>query len=549
MGIRESLQKFAMLLLIGQVFLVGAVMDSSILPEEPPPEAPAETLLPTAAVASGTTEVKTGTLRESASRSSLPADAGQAASFPQGSTPAGAVSATVSPIPARLRPSVAIVGISQRGGQPFRVLTFDFSGPVAFEKLNTEAAFLRLRVTPGVGMIATATLAQLEKSFRKFSFHRAPGYAEFVIWGKGPLGEPALATSPQGLPRLEIPWQDPGPAFPLSDPDTLAHGLESYRDRPVTKAGPADAFVLRYDPKAAGLQLQPVLANEGICQRERLSAMGRRYEALAGINAAYFTPPRGDPIGTLIISRRLISSPLYDRAVFGLTDGNRPVFGNPDFEGTFTCRGLRRAISSVNGKRNGDSLVVFTPEFGRSTLTDGDGLELVLIRGKVVAIRGSDSIIPPDGIVVSASGEEAAALNAIRLGDPVELEYHVNAPWDRIVHAVCGGPRLITDGRIEITGKAERFDPSIVTGRHPRTAIAETYDGRLLLVVVDGRSKRSAGMTLVELAAYLQRLGARQAMNLDGGGSSTLLADGKVLNRPSDGKERPISNGLLITRM
>lgn len=440
------------------------------------------------------------------------------------------------------------MGISRREGAPFRILSFDFSGPIAIERRNVEASFLRLRVTPGVGMIASATLTQLEKSFKKFSFHRASGYAEFVIWGKGPLGEPSLSRSPEGLHRLDIAYQDAGPEFPLSDPEAVAPGLESYRDRPVTKAGPADAFVLRFDPKASGLRLFPVLANEGICQRERLSSMGRRYNALAGINAAYFTP-RGDPIGTLIIGRRLISSPLYNRAVFGLTDQGKPLFGNPDFEGTFTCRDLRRPIESVNGKREGNSLVVFTPEFGRSTLTEGAGIELVLIRGRVVAIHESDSVIPPDGVVISASGEDAGALKKVRLGDQVELEYHVNPPWDRVVHAVCGGPRLITDGKIEITSKAERFDASIASGRHPRTAIAETFDGRVLLVVVDGRSKRSAGMNLNELATYLKRLGARQAMNLDGGGSSTVLVDGKVLNRPSDGKERPISNGLLITRM
>lgn len=520
-------------------------MDPSltVLPEEMEPEAPVEYILkgsqPISPVQSGGSE-----------KSSPKAVSGSAVSpavFNSAAQPTPPLQ-SVQPAP-RPRPSVAIVGISQRNEQPFRVLSFDFSGPIALEKLNVEASFLRLRITPGVGMIATSTLSQLEKSFKKFSFHRASGYAEFVVWGKGPLGEPQLASGPEGLPRLEIAFQDSGPAFPLNDPDLVAPGLESYRDRPVTKVGPTDVFVLRFDPKTPGLRLFPVLANEGICQRERLSAMGRRYEALAGINAAYFTPPRGDPIGTLIIGRRLISSPLYNRAVFGLSDQNKPLFGNPEFEGTFTCRDLRRPIESVNGKRGGSSLVIFTPEFGRSTLTDGEGLELVLIRGRVVAIHESDSVIPPDGVVVSASGEDAAALKAVRLGDPIELDYHVHAPWDRVVHAVCGGPRLITDGKIDITSKAEHFDASIASGRHPRTAVAETYDGRLLLVVVDGRSKRSAGMTLIELAAYLKRLGARQAMNLDGGGSSTVLVNGKVLNRPSDGKERPISNGLLITRM
>jgi hypothetical protein len=82
--------------------------------------------------------------------------------------------------------------------------------------------------------------------------------------------------------------------------------------------------------------------------------------------------------------------------------------------------------------------------------------------------------------------------------------------------------------------------------RHPRTAFAVTGKGTLLFAVVDGRSKVSVGMTLDELATLLLELGAVEAVNLDGGGSSTLFADGRVRNSPSDGKERATSDGILI---
>jgi exopolysaccharide biosynthesis protein len=108
-----------------------------------------------------------------------------------------------------------------------------------------------------------------------------------------------------------------------------------------------------------------------------------------------------------------------------------------------------------------------------------------------------------------------------------------------------GGPRLLADGRY-VGG--EGFTNGFLNRRHPRTAIARLADGRLLLVVVDGRQPyHSLGMTLPELAVTLNALGATDAINLDGGGSSTLVVRGTVVNLPSDeGGERAVSDALLL---
>ena len=121
-------------------------------------------------------------------------------------------------------------------------------------------------------------------------------------------------------------------------------------------------------------------------------------------------------------------------------------------------------------------------------------------------------------------------------------------PWNTIRQAVCGGPRLIENGNISINHAEEKFNPALVSARHPRTAIGLSFDGDLIMIVVDGRSKHSAGMTLKELALYLQKMRIRHAINLDGGGSSTMVVKGRIVNAPSDGSERKISNGLLILK-
>ena len=90
----------------------------------------------------------------------------------------------------------------------------------------------------------------------------------------------------------------------------------------------------------------------------------------------------------------------------------------------------------------------------------------------------------------------------------------------------------------------EQIAPDIARGRAPRTALGLKKDGTLLMLVVDGRSSASSGMTLAELAQYLINLGAVSAVNYDGGGSSEMVINGKLVNKPSDGRERAVSIGL-----
>jgi exopolysaccharide biosynthesis protein len=107
---------------------------------------------------------------------------------------------------------------------------------------------------------------------------------------------------------------------------------------------------------------------------------------------------------------------------------------------------------------------------------------------------------------------------------------------------VGAGPRLVRGGRVEVTEEAFRNAAT----RHPRTAFAVTRRATLLLVTVDGRQASSIGLRLDELAAELVKLGAVEALNLDGGGSTTMIVRGAIRNSPSDGRERPVGDGILV---
>ena len=135
--------------------------------------------------------------------------------------------------------------------------------------------------------------------------------------------------------------------------------------------------------------------------------------------------------------------------------------------------------------------------------------------------------------------------NEAPVGATVRVRLVLQPDWAGVVDAVGGGPALVRAGKA-VFNAGEAFVPSQLALPEPRTAVGQLADGRIVLVVVDGRLRGySSGMTNFELALALVRLGAVTGAALDGGGSSTMAFDGQLLNRPS-GAERPVSEALLM---
>jgi exopolysaccharide biosynthesis protein len=165
-------------------------------------------------------------------------------------------------------------------------------------------------------------------------------------------------------------------------------------------------------------------------------------------------------------------------------------------------------------------------------------------------------VIPADGFVVSATGSARQwALDNLPTGvrlnlkvtlSPVESEQA--SLWKQAASIIGGGPQLIKDGHLKITTGVEKMLPNFATDRHPRTAVGKLADGRILFVTVDGRQPGvSVGMPLTELATLLIEFGATEAINLDGGGSTTMVIRNKIVNKPSDATgERPVSDAILV---
>jgi exopolysaccharide biosynthesis protein len=342
----------------------------------------------------------------------------------------------------------------------------------------------------------------------------------------------------------------------------IAPGIEHGQVASESTEEPLRINVLRVDLKRTRIKLVRAL-DQGLGV-ETVSSLATRHRADAAINGGFFRIAgtyRGESTGLLVIDGKLISESYNDRADVGFINSGAStnvIFGHLKYRGDISVGRTRHSVNGINRPVAADEMIVFTPEFHRTTLTNPDGVEVVVRRNTVVAISdltGSNQI-PSDGFVISAVGKARDWIKRnVRRGSKlrfnwkiISIESNETDQWQRTYSILGAGPRLIKTGRISVTHLQEQMAENFATDRHPRTAIAKTADGKLLMVTVDGRQpKISVGMSLYSLAELLLELNAVEAINLDGGGSTTMVVKQKIVNKPSDQTgERPVSDAILV---
>lgn len=222
------------------------------------------------------------------------------------------------------------------------------------------------------------------------------------------------------------------------------------------------------------------------------------------------------------------------------------------------------SIKAVNAVRSDNELILFTSRKGSTTGTKGAGVEVGAVpvdgplkaegttkmRVTIAPVKDVGNMsIPEGGFVLSGTGFTANTLAKMQLGE--EFEVTPTLYFDNVVKTdimeMCGGcPMLLQGGKIlETQGALDHL-----ANREPRTAIGYNSDGtKAILLVVDGRQTGvSVGVPSKDLAAIMLNLGCTEALNFDGGGSSTLyVKELGVVNTPSEGSLRAVKNGLFIT--
>jgi hypothetical protein len=387
----------------------------------------------------------------------------------------------------------------------------------------------------------------------------------------------SLASSPPG-PRAADGWQ------------ILAPGIEY---RAFTLPGPVRAFVARMDRDEPSVTIDTMVARgPSRLGTETVSDMASRYHqaletwngtwggrsrVVAAINGSFFDPETGVPDGGQVQSgayRGWVGNPVGPLA-FGWTMDRQAHLGvctylPPDKQLiTHLASGETQLITAVNITPERSDLILYTPEFTSATPGTPGRLEVVIdmsrpalfippprtVIGVVRELRDGAGAyaLAFDQVVLSAAGSARETLLAnARPGSRIGIAREVvdlgtgcrnqgASDWTKVYASLSGGPIILLEGEIV---PSDRPGAEI---QDPRTAVC-FGDEWIYFVVVDGRDPSwSQGMTFAEVAAFCRdRLNARWGVNQDGGGSSTMWINGMVANRPSDGSERRVANGLMM---
>lgn len=343
-----------------------------------------------------------------------------------------------------------------------------------------------------------------------------------------------------------------------------------------TLPGPVKAYVVATDRVCAEykLKLGWPQKKRNFTSRQTVSTIAGLYDSppshdvLAAVNASFFADSGIGITGTAASDGEMLEAPhgAWETFLFGPT--RMPLIREniSHVNGVITfASGATTTLHGYNKPRAVDTAILYTPQWGPSTTTTFQGVEVILsdlslpmrgdkeISGVITAVRtGSaslDNAVPEGGAVLSARGVPVAAITAAaQVGQRLRLRVNTSAPdYNNADMAVTGAGYLVRNGAPNTADWAGWAD-SFARARHPRTALAWN-NAYLYLVAVDGRSTASIGMTFAELAAFLiNTLNADEALNLDGGGSTTLVVDGAVRNVPSDGSQRPVANAVLLVR-
>lgn len=321
--------------------------------------------------------------------------------------------------------------------------------------------------------------------------------------------------------------------------------------------GPWEVRVVRIERAEELVRLEAALGGGVLRGVEALSGIIRRETrdddyVVAAVNADFFVMAghrnAGIVTGMMVRNGELVMTARNRPAFMVMADGALRIATLNTTGLLLTPHGSAH-LNAINHDPGDDTAALRTAVSGWSV--DG-GCVVVRLEGLPLTPngewRGTVTEIVPAGEVRQAVGDEVLLTGAgaagelvgrLAVGDEVTISIETPGLEEPVALAVGGGPVLIREGNLQM-------GPSANDPRHPRTAVGFN-EREIILVTVDGRQGRwSVGMSMHELALLMQELGCTDAVNLDGGGSSTAWVRGAVVNRPSDGGERRIANALLL---
>jgi hypothetical protein len=357
----------------------------------------------------------------------------------------------------------------------------------------------------------------------------------------------------------------------LSAPERIAPGVEYFTSTDQTLVdppAPTAAYFLKLDPSK--VKLDSVHAKDQIMGLDTVDAIAKSHHAIAAVNGGFFNVKNGDPATVLKISGELVSDATMTRGVVLINSPARgmttlefdQVGAKQELQFTSNGKDFVVPIDGVDTTRAIGKLMLYSPMYNADSDTAPTGTEWV-ISGKPLTVQSvhrnaGHTEIPKDGFVLSYGGTNVP--NPLAQLNP-QVQVNLKTNWvslngissselEAAEHVVNGAGLLRRNGRPLTAWSAESLSGApFYETRHPRTLIGVDDKGFIWLAAIDGRQPdRAAGMNFAELQRLCDRLSITDALNLDGGGSTTMVVKGEIKNKPSDAAgPRPVSDALIVT--
>jgi len=340
----------------------------------------------------------------------------------------------------------------------------------------------------------------------------------------------------------------------------IAARVDYLGDDGFKTTGPWNIRILMVDPRRFRGTYQATLGKY-TGRRETTSAMAKQAGAIAAVNGGFFSirAPKaysGDPTGISVVGGRLLSEAVRGRTALVLKGRRARITELDSSVIVRAADGSTAKVTGVNRVPGADELVLYTHDLGTKTPRD-QGVEAVIDeQGRIVKVRAAGAAVPRGMRVLHGTGQMADWLGAVAqegqvmriVTRVVDLRTGKPIPLTPDTHILGSGVGILRNGRQHITAATDGMaSDHMILRRHPRTLAGVTKSGALILATIDGRDPGvTVGANMLEAAQLMRWLGARNAINLDGGGSTTMVVKNKVVNSPSDGAERPVGDALLI---
>ncbi|MCU7498788.1 MAG: phosphodiester glycosidase family protein [Bacteroidota bacterium] len=329
---------------------------------------------------------------------------------------------------------------------------------------------------------------------------------------------------------------------------------------------PLNVDMMVVDLKNPFVKVESVKANEKLDGKEVLSSMIKRrttlqHNVVGGVNSDFFDMSNGRPINIQIENGEILKGPI-NLSTVGFDVNNKPMLNRVQFGGQLILKDTAVTVAGVNQTRNSNQMILFNSFNGQSTGTNVYGTEARIhplgnwlvndtvkcVVDTVVSGAGSMALTAGNAVLSGNGVMDAILKNRVKAGDTVKVYLGVTPGLAKLKEMLGGYPKIVYNGKNWADqGYLEEGGPDHTYLSEPRTAIGFSQDStKMYLFVVDGRSELSGGLTLPKLADLMIQEGVYLGMNFDGGGSSEMMVRNTIMNVPSDGVERELSNGFIV---